>query len=175
MHARSIRSATSRLLDTFRLEWQIGLQRLPFFTQRLAVALLGLLVVSVALVGVMAVLWGGSQRSELPLRPPPQVGDPAGAPPDGAPGSPPPPAGGGGQVPASARATTSSGSRPGAGPAPGSSTTAGPQRRAAAPGTTSAGKDASSTSTTTSVPPDPGGDDRAPRLTVPPVLTTLLP
>jgi hypothetical protein len=104
MHERSNRPASSRLWDAFRLQWQIGLQRLPYFTQRLAVALFGVLVVSVSLVGVLAVLWGGPQRSELPLRPPPRAGDPAGAPPGGDPARPPlPPMRGGGQVPASAR------------------------------------------------------------------------
>ena len=61
MHARSSGSASAGVRGRLRLEWEVGLQRLPFFTQRLAVALLGLLVVSLALVGGMVILWGGNR------------------------------------------------------------------------------------------------------------------
>src|SRR6266545_331825 len=74
MHARSSGSASAGVRDRLRLEWEIGLQRLPFFTQRLAVALLGLLVVSLALVGGMAILQGGQQGSDVQLRPQPAPG-----------------------------------------------------------------------------------------------------
>src|SRR6266511_4325055 len=74
MHARSSGSASAGVRDRLRLEWEIGLQRLPFFTQRLAVALLGLLVVSLALVGGMAILQGGQQGSDVQLRPQPEGG-----------------------------------------------------------------------------------------------------
>lgn len=78
MHARSSGSASPGVRDRLRLEWEVGLQRLPFFTQRLAVALLGLLVVSLALVGGMVILWGGQQGSEVQLQPPPEAGQPGG-------------------------------------------------------------------------------------------------
>ena len=78
MHARSSGSASPGVRDRLRLEWEVGLQRLPFFTQRLAVVLLGLLVVSLALIGGMAILWGGQQGSDLQLRPPPGAGRPSG-------------------------------------------------------------------------------------------------
>lgn len=77
MHARSSGSASAGVRDRLRLEWEIGLQRLPFFTQRLAVALLGLLVVSLALVGGMAILQGGQQGSDVQLRPQPEAGQPS--------------------------------------------------------------------------------------------------
>src|SRR6266540_380519 len=67
MHARSSGSASAGVRDRLRLEWEIGLQRLPFFTQRLAVALLGLLVVSLALVGGMAILQGSGERTSVPV------------------------------------------------------------------------------------------------------------
>jgi hypothetical protein len=142
-----------------KLEWQVGLRRLPFFTQRLAVALLGLLLVSLALVGALTILWSGSQGSDLPLRPPPRARHP-GVPDQLSGVEPPdPPARGGARAPASARSSTSSSST--------SSTVA--RRQAATPGTAPT----SSTTTTTTTPPTTRDDPVAP-LTVPPVLSTLL-
>lgn len=55
---RTIRGAWGRLL----LHWEAGLRRLPFFTQRTAVLLLGVLVATLAMVGgvVMLVGWPGA-------------------------------------------------------------------------------------------------------------------
>jgi hypothetical protein len=78
MHARSSGTASPGLRNRLKLEWEVGLQRLPFFTQRLAVGLLGLLVVSLALVGGMVILWGGQQGSDVQLRPPPEAGQVSG-------------------------------------------------------------------------------------------------
>ncbi len=162
MRARSRRSAGAGMWDTFKLEWEIGLQRLPFFTQRLAVALLGLLLVSLALVGAMMILWGGPQSSDLPLRPPPEARQPAGPPSGGIEPPGPPQVRGGGGVPAGARSSTSSSS----------SSTSSTMRRGA---TTTRGATAGAGTTTTTAPkPTSDGDDLVPRLTVPPVLTTLL-
>jgi hypothetical protein len=152
----------SGVWDMLKLEWQVGLRRLPFFTQRLAVALLGLLLVSLALVGALAVVWGGPQDSDLPLRPPPGAGHPArpnqvsGIEPP----SPPHPRGGA-EAPASARSSTSSSS---------SSTSSTTVRRHAATSRTAP----PSSTTTTTTPPTTRDNPVAP-LTVPPVLSTLLP
>src|SRR6266511_2293227 len=121
MRARSKPSARSGIWDTARLEWRIGLQRLPFFTQRLAVGLLGLLVVSLALVGAMAIISGGPQSSDLPLRPPPEGRYPVDRPSGDGTGPPhPPPVRAGGQVPASsaARRSTTSAAPPTSGDDP---------------------------------------------------------
>src|SRR6266511_2560382 len=40
--------------EQFKLDWEAGLRRLPFFTQRTAVALLGVLVATLALLGGLA-------------------------------------------------------------------------------------------------------------------------
>jgi len=40
-----------QLWRQFRLDWEQGLRRLPFFTQRAVVALLGVLVATLALLG----------------------------------------------------------------------------------------------------------------------------
>ena len=55
---RTIRGA----LDGLLLHWEAGLRRLPFFTQRTAVLLLGVLVATLAMVGgvVMLVGWPGA-------------------------------------------------------------------------------------------------------------------
>ena len=155
--------------DTLKLEWAIGLQRLPFFTQRFAVALLGLLVVSLALVGAMMILWGGPQSSELPLRPPPEAQHPAG-PPTGSGPQPPgaPREQAGAAVPASARSTASVTSGSGSGPSSSSTSSTARRSRAAAGSATAAGS-----TTTTTLAPTTTRDDQ-PELTVPPVLTSLL-
>jgi hypothetical protein len=151
--------------DTLKLEWQVGLRRLPFFTQRLAVALLGLLLVSLALVGALAILWGGPQGSELPLRPPPAAGRPADPDQAGGIGTPDPPrVRGAGQTPASARSSISSSSS-----STSSTVSTAARRQAAAPSTAPPSR-----ATTTTTPPTTRHDPVAP-LTVPPVLSTLLP
>jgi hypothetical protein len=47
-----------RLCSRLRLDWEIGLHRLPFFTQKVAVMLLGVLVATLALLGGLATLVG---------------------------------------------------------------------------------------------------------------------
>jgi hypothetical protein len=169
MRARSGRSAGSGMWDTLKLEWEVGLRRLPFFTQRLAVALVGLLVVSLALVGAMAILWGGPQSSNRPLSPPPEARYPTQTTVTGGIDAPrPPQVRGGAEVPASARSSTSLGSSTSSTSTSSGAGSSGAERRqAAAPGTTPP----SGTSTTT--PPTTQGDLIS-ELTVPPVLTTLL-
>ena len=73
--------AGRRLWEELKLDWQVGLHRLPFFTQRAAVALLGVLVATLALLGGLAVV----VRPQLPQQPPAltgpgQDGDSAAAP-----------------------------------------------------------------------------------------------
>ncbi|HSK36938.1 MAG TPA: hypothetical protein VLA80_09385, partial [Actinomycetota bacterium] len=51
---RTIRGAWGRLL----LHWEAGLRRLPFFTQRTAVLMLGVLVATLAMVGGLVTLVG---------------------------------------------------------------------------------------------------------------------
>jgi hypothetical protein len=45
-----------RLWSRLRLDWEMGLHRLPFFTQKAAVMLLGVLVATLALLGGLATL-----------------------------------------------------------------------------------------------------------------------
>src|SRR5918993_967419 len=49
-------------MDRLLLHWEAGLRRLPFFTQRTALLLLGVLVATLAMVGgvVMLVGWPGA-------------------------------------------------------------------------------------------------------------------
>jgi hypothetical protein len=173
MHARSRRSASSGMWSTLKLEWEAGLRRLPFFTQRLAVALLGLLVVSLALVGAMVILWSGPQRSELPLGPPPERGYPTERPSGrGAGPADPPQVHGGAAVPASAQSSSSSSSsRPTSGATSTSSRAAPGPRRAATPSTTPT----TTTTTTTTTTPSTTGRELVPPLTVPPEVGALLP
>jgi hypothetical protein len=168
------RSAAAGVWNTLQLEWEAGLRRLPFFTQRLAVVLLGLLVVSLALVGATVILWSGAQRSELPLGPPPEHRNPPG--PTRANGLQLPRAPrehSGAALPAGARSATSSPPAPaGAASGPAQATAAG---LTASTNTTAP---ASTTGTTSGPPtttaPTSSGQQLTP-LTVPPVLTTLLP
>jgi hypothetical protein len=51
---RAVREALRRL----RVDWEAGLGRLPFFTQRTAVLLLGVLVATLAMLGGVAALVG---------------------------------------------------------------------------------------------------------------------
>jgi hypothetical protein len=47
-----------RLWSRLRLDWEMGLHRLPFFTQKVVVMLLGVLVATLALLGGLATLVG---------------------------------------------------------------------------------------------------------------------
>jgi hypothetical protein len=47
-----------RLWRRLRLDWEMGLHRLPFFTQKVVVMLLGVLVATLALLGGLATLVG---------------------------------------------------------------------------------------------------------------------
>jgi len=60
-----------RLLDELRLDWEAGLHRLPFFTQRTAVVLLGILVATLALLGGLTAI----VRTPPPERRPAPGGD----------------------------------------------------------------------------------------------------
>lgn len=63
---RAIRRALHRL----PLYWEAGLRRLPFFTQRTAVLLLGVLVAALAMVGGVVALVGWSTTApQGPLDP----------------------------------------------------------------------------------------------------------
>jgi hypothetical protein len=48
----------ARMWSRLRLDWEMGLHRLPFFTQKVAVMLLGALVATLALLGGVATLVG---------------------------------------------------------------------------------------------------------------------
>ena len=48
----------ARTWSRLRLDWEVGLHRLPFFTQKVAVMLLGALVASLALLGGVVTLVG---------------------------------------------------------------------------------------------------------------------
>jgi hypothetical protein len=48
----------ARTWSKLRLDWEIGLHRLPFFTQKVAVMLLAALVASLALLGGVVTLIG---------------------------------------------------------------------------------------------------------------------
>lgn len=176
MHARSSGSASPGVRDRLRLEWEVGLQRLPFFTQRLAVALLGLLVVSLALVGGMVILWGGQQGSDVQLRPPPGAGQPGG-PSRPEPFGPPAPAHGVAGVDASGDGGGQDGMQSPAGAREAPSTTSG---RSAGSGSTrrpappvQGGQAPPTTAPTTVEPTTTDGGVLGP-LPLPPVLSTLL-
>jgi hypothetical protein len=69
--------AIVRTWSKLRLDWEVGRHRLPFFTQKVAVVLLGVLVATLALVGGVVILLGppdagGPDRlvPEDPGRPP---------------------------------------------------------------------------------------------------------
>jgi hypothetical protein len=80
---RAIRRGWSRL----RLDWEIGLHRLPFFTQKTAVMMLAVLVATLALLGGVVSLVGmpgaggparlvpGGQAGRVPARPAPGGAD----------------------------------------------------------------------------------------------------
>jgi hypothetical protein len=159
----------------FQLDWEEGLRRLPFFTQRAVVALLGVLVATLALLGGLAALVQappspreveGSPGPGQPgaggttLAPPPGAAQPGGA---VAPG----PGGGAAPVPGAPGATGAGGvpAAPGAaGATPGvpATTLAG----AAVATTGTGGRAPGSTSTTsTTKPPD--------RTLLPPITVTL--
>jgi hypothetical protein len=82
----------ARTWSRLRLDWEVGLHRLPFFTQKVAVMLLGALVASLALLGGVVTLVGppgadGPDRlvpgdaggSPAPTRPAPARGGGRGA------------------------------------------------------------------------------------------------
>ncbi len=78
--------------DRWRLEWEAGLRRLPFFIQRLAVVLVAVAVAVLALLGGLAVLI--RPPAGAPLRPAPEIEGsqpPAALPPATGPSHPPTP------------------------------------------------------------------------------------
>lgn len=88
-----------RRWEQFKLDWEQGLHRLPFFTQRTAVALLGVLVATLALLGGLATIVRtpsrhyqgapgeiGGAATTLPSTAPGGVGAGAGQPATGQPG-----------------------------------------------------------------------------------------
>jgi hypothetical protein len=50
--------AIARTWSKLRLDWEVGRHRLPFFTQQVAVVLLGVLVATLALLGGVVALLG---------------------------------------------------------------------------------------------------------------------
>ena len=74
---RAVRGALRRL----RVDWEAGLGRLPFFTQRTAVLLLGVLVATLAMLGGVVALvgWPGA-GGPTHLVPGERAGRPAGTP-----------------------------------------------------------------------------------------------
>ena len=171
-----------------RLGWRAGLRRLPFFTQRTAVLLVGVLAATLAMLGGVVALVGwpgsggpthlvpGEQADRVPESRPapgsaapgagPGAGDRSGADSGGAAAASPSPAGAagpGGRRPAT-RSTTPGGAATGA-QGSGGAAGAGAGGPPAAPPTTSP-------STTTTVPPGPLDpvDDL-----LGPVVSTLLP
>ena len=171
-----------------RLGWRAGLRRLPFFTQRTAVVLVGVLAATLAMLGGVVALVGwpgsggpthlvpGEQADRVPESRPapgsaapgagPVAGDRSGADAGGAAAASPSPAGAavpGGRRPAT-RSTTPGGAATGA-QGSGGAAGAGAGGPPAAPPTTSP-------STTTTVPPGPLDpvDDL-----LGPVVSTLLP
>jgi hypothetical protein len=161
--------------EQFKLDWEAGLRRLPFFTQRTAVALLGVLVATLALLGGLASIVrspdrqirgapgeiGGpattqAQPGTVPGGVPPGAGLPAtGQPGGGTPGTP-------GGVPVT---TTPTGDGPGDG---GGSGGGGPGGGVT---TTAPGGSPGSTTTTTSG----GGNQEPPKVTVTVTITLPLP
>jgi hypothetical protein len=68
-----------RLLRHLKLDWEIGLHRLPFFTQKAAVLLVGVLVTTLALIGGLATIGGGLRPGPEPaptVEQPPRPGPP---------------------------------------------------------------------------------------------------
>ena len=181
--------AVRREWRSLRLGWRAGLRRLPFFTQRTAVLLVGVLAATLAMLGGVVALVGwpgsggpthlvpGEQADRVPESRPapgsaapgagPGAGDRSGADAGGAAAASPSPAGAagpGGRRPAT-RSTTPGGAATGA-QGSGGAAGAGAGGPPAAPPTTSP------PTTTTTVPPGPLDpvDDL-----LGPVLSTLLP
>ena len=187
---RAVRRAWRRM----ELGWRASLRRLPFFTQRTAVLLVGVLVASLAMLGGVVALVGwpgangpthlvpGERAVQLPESRPgpgaaapggPEAGDRSGADADGAAAASPSPAGaarngpaGGAGAGPAARGTHPGGSATGA-RGSGGAAGAGAGGPPAAPPTTPA-----ASTTTTTVPPGPLDpvDDL-----LGPVVSTLLP
>src|SRR6266540_1577285 len=111
-----------RRWEQFKLDWEQGLHRLPFFTQRTAVALLGVLVATLALLGGLATIVRtpsrhyqgapgeiGGAATTLPSTAPGGVGAGAGQPATGQPGGGGAPTTTTGGLPGSTTTTTSGG------------------------------------------------------------------
>jgi hypothetical protein len=143
-----------RLWSRLRLDWEMGLHRLPFFTQKAAVMLLGVLVATLALLGGLATLVdppgadgpdhlvpGGDPRPPTSTRPAPgQAGGPGEATGGEAVATPAGGAGGGqgaGTAGAGARTPAGAAGRAAAAPTPGPAAGGGTP---AAPPTTTAGQ-----------------------------------
>jgi hypothetical protein len=133
-------SAIRRLWERLLLEWEAGLRGLPFFTQRTAVLLLGVLVATLALLGGVVALVGwpgangptrlvpGERAGQAPVSRP----EPAGRPAAGASG-----AGVRSGADASGAVAASPASAPGAAPSGGAAQ--GEEPGGAAPGSRSGG------------------------------------
>jgi len=141
----------ARTWSRLRLDWEIGLHRLPFFTQKVAVMLLGALVASLALLGGVVSLVGppgadgpthlvpgGTGRSPATTRPAPGQGGGQGA-------------GGAATAPVGAPAPVPAGA-PASGHAP-----AGPQATPGVGGGTAAAPPTTAASSTTTTTNDQGG------------------
>jgi hypothetical protein len=164
-----------RALDRLPLYWEAGLRRLPFFTQRTAVLLLGVLVAALAMVGGVVALvgWPGAngpahlvpgERAGLAPESRPEPGDRP------APGS----SGAGARSGADAGATSAS---PSPADQPGDATTA-----ASAPGSAAAGVSGSGAGGPPAAPPTTSPPTTAPQGPLDPVdellgpvVSTLLP
>jgi hypothetical protein len=167
-----------RLWEQFKLDWEMGLHRLPFFTQRTAVALLGVLVATLALLGGLATIVRPPDRQSGGA--PGELGGPtttAAVPATGggSPGAGQPGAGG----PAAAE-LGGAGAAPAAPAAPGRGTPGSP---VAAPVTTSPGGGGAAPATTRAAAPAPttttttggGGGGGLPPVTVTVTITLPLP
>ena len=138
----------ARTWSRLRLDWEIGLHRLPFFTQKVAVMLLGALVATLALLGGVASLVGppgadgpdqlvpgGSGRSPATTRPAPgQAGG------QGAGGGAAAPVGAPAPAPAGTPASGHAPARPQATPGAAGGTPAAPPTTAASTTTTTTGQ-----------------------------------
>jgi hypothetical protein len=139
----------ARTWSRLRLDWEVGLHRLPFFTQKVAVMLVAALVASLALLGGVVTLIGqpgadGPDRlvpdstGEAPATTRPAPGHRGGPGGDGG-ATAPAPAGTPAAVPAGAPAAGRAPSVPGAARAPGGTPAAPPTTTAPGATTTSQG------------------------------------
>jgi hypothetical protein len=138
----------ARTWSRLRLDWEVGLHRLPFFTQKAAVMLLGALVATLALLGGLATLVGppgadgpdqlvpgGNPRPPAPTRPAP---GPLGGRGEAAGGAAARDGGAGGGQAAGADGTGAAAPAGAAGRAPAAASTPAPGAGGAAPPTTTA-------------------------------------